>query len=62
MTIQERFEQYVIPEPNSGCFLWEALWNAGGYGSFSIGSRRDGTAKMILAHRMARKLAERRTT
>lgn len=30
----ERFEAKYIPEPNSGCWLWEATTNLDGYGRF----------------------------
>ena len=41
----ERFQSYVYPEPNSGCWLWGASDHGGGYGSFF-----DGT-KLVKAHR-----------
>ena len=34
-TIQERFEEKYIPEPNSGCWLWFAGM-ACGYGAFKV--------------------------
>lgn len=49
-SLRERFDAKWIPEPNSGCWLWEAFTNAGGYGQMTIGKRSDGT---ILAHRAA---------
>jgi hypothetical protein len=33
-TVLERFEQYYIPEPNSGCWLWIGSCNDKGYGIF----------------------------
>ena len=32
----ERFEEKYIPEPNSGCWLWTAAVDSGGYGTFWI--------------------------
>jgi hypothetical protein len=36
-----------IPEPNSGCWLWEAALTGAGYGSLQVAN------KTMLAHRMA---------
>ena len=49
-TLQERFEDKIIPEPNSGCHLWCAGCTHDGYGRF----RR--TGKPELAHRVAYEL------
>jgi len=38
----------AIPEPNSGCWLWERGTQSEGYGCWPVGQR-----KYILAHRMA---------
>lgn len=35
----ERFWSFVIPEPNSGCWLWLGGCEQGGYGIFHTGSR-----------------------
>ncbi len=35
----DRFMDKVSPEPTSGCWLWTATCDSGGYGSFSISSR-----------------------
>jgi hypothetical protein len=35
VSIRERFESKFIPEPNSGCWLWETAVNRAGYGKFS---------------------------
>jgi hypothetical protein len=42
-----RFWDKVVPEPNSGCWLWTATVNSEGYGSFYWEGR------MKLAHRVA---------
>lgn len=43
----DRFHAMVLPEPNSGCWLWMGTVNENGYGQF----RLDG--KMRRAHRVA---------
>lgn len=47
---RERFMAKVYPEPNSGCWLWDAGVNSRGYGSFRIGG------KTRLAHRASYEL------
>jgi len=48
LSMRERFEQYVMPEPNSGCHLWTGAVNGDGYGTMRVGSNP--SAK---AHRLA---------
>jgi hypothetical protein len=57
-TIEERFFEKMIPEPNSGCWLWMGAIS-GGYGRIGIGSRKDGSRKSELATRVSMKLAGR---
>lgn len=45
---KELFEEKFIPEPNSGCWLWEGSLNSSGYGSFCIGEK-----ETSLAHRFS---------
>lgn len=54
MTLQERFEQRYIPEPNSGCWLWVGTQHTRGYGRIQkeVGSRKK-RAKLERAHRVA---------
>lgn len=47
----ERFWSKV--EKTSGCWEWRAFRNARGYGQFGVGSLRDGTRRLVLAHRFA---------
>jgi len=43
-SIVDRFEEKFTPEPNSGCWLWEASRNHKGYGNFRM-------THIYLAHR-----------
>jgi hypothetical protein len=54
-TLQECFESYVSPEPNSGCHLWmgPVFKQRGGYGTFSAAKFG---LYMTRAHRMAWKI------
>ena len=36
MTVEARLMQYVIPEPNTGCWLWIGATSPHGYGSFAF--------------------------
>jgi hypothetical protein len=45
----DRFMDKVIPEPNSGCWLWTATVDGCGYGLFGVGGR--GNSKR--AHRVS---------
>lgn len=38
-TIKDRFEKFVLPEPNSGCWLWDGSTNWKGYGTFRLRGR-----------------------
>lgn len=49
-SMAERFEQFTIPEPNSGCFLWLGSVSQGGYGLLQHGGRK---GKHFQAHRAA---------
>lgn len=47
-SVLERFEEKVMVDPNSGCWLWTRGLNPGGYGSFFYEKRPS-----IQAHRAA---------
>jgi HNH endonuclease len=49
--VLERFEAFVVPEPNSGCHLWIGTRTGQGYGSLRV----DG--KMRRSHRIAWQMA-----
>ncbi len=46
-TLQQRFDEKWIPEPNSNCWLWTASVNKQGYGHIGVGG------KVLLAHRIS---------
>lgn len=54
--VEERFAEAVIPEPNSGCWLWLGNYSDTGYGRLSVGSRSDGTRRREFAHRVSYEL------
>lgn len=45
----ERFEAFVLPEPNSGCWLWMGSVTGTGHGCFGYG----GKGRTVMAHRAA---------
>ena len=52
-TLQERFEDKYIPEPNSGCFLWTASCRPNGYGQFVKDTSKTPPRKVDYAHRVS---------
>lgn len=48
-----RFWDKVFPEPMTGCWLWGASTNKQGYGQLIWGSKKDGSKRPWLAHRLA---------
>lgn len=47
-SLQERFDSFYIPEPNTGCWLWESRADRGGYGWLKEIGR-----KYLRAHRLS---------
>lgn len=45
--VMERFMSYVMPEPNSGCWLWTGTLNTQGYGRFHINGKRPMAHKYV---------------
>lgn len=45
-----RVQARSIPEPNSGCLLWEGCFNSKGYGSIKLGAR---STPIYFTHRIA---------
>ena len=50
LSLQDRFELYISPEPNTGCHLWMGFGISLGYGCFAIDSAP------VRAHRVAYEL------
>lgn len=50
-SLLKRFESKYIPEPNSGCWLWEGATTCGGYGHIRFKINNKWTMKR--AHRVA---------
>lgn len=48
-SVQDRFMDKVMPEPNTGCWIWTASLNYKGYGQFGIG----GKYKSVTSHRVS---------
>lgn len=46
-----------VEKTDSGCWLWTGTTTVDGYGHFSVGSRSDGSRRMVRAHRVAWRLA-----
>lgn len=49
-SLWDRFHDKVMPEPNTGCWLWVGAVKELGYGVIGLGRRDEGTAK---AHRVS---------
>lgn len=49
--MRKRFWEKV--QKSDGCWTWTAAKNALGYGAFRVGSKSDGTARNVMAHRFA---------
>ena len=41
-SVNDRFHEKYIPEPNSGCWIWEAAISNRGYGRLEVGTKEDG--------------------
>lgn len=54
-TVAALFWEKVVCGP--GCWEWSASRNGMGYGQFRVGSKRDGTHRCALAHRVSWELA-----
>ena len=47
----DKFMEFVVPEPNSGCWIWIGPLFTNGYGSICVGGRNN--RKNHLAHRVS---------
>jgi len=50
---RQLFEKHAWGDPNSGCWIWSLTLDKRGYGQISIGSTKDGTARVVKPHRLA---------
>jgi hypothetical protein len=50
-TVIERIFDRSIPEPNTGCWLWELSSKEKGYGQIRVGSLKDDSRRLVLVHR-----------
>ena len=49
----ERFEKYVMPEPNTGCFFWIGGRRGFGkalYGAFRVGQKKESAHRLAYEH------------
>ena len=51
LPLRKRFDSKWIPEPNSGCWLWDAGLGSRGYGQFEMGTHR--RQHSVGAHRVS---------
>jgi hypothetical protein len=56
-TMEQRFWDYVSPEPNSGCWLWDGSYDRKGYGQLRIAA--EGPGALRYATHIALELAGR---
>lgn len=56
-TLAERFYDFVLPEPNSGCWLWTGSVDRKGYGQLRVA--QEGTGSLRYATHVALELAGR---
>jgi hypothetical protein len=49
-SVEDRFLAYVMPEPNSGCWLWLGAVSTSGYGHITVNGRQ------VRAHRLSYEL------
>lgn len=50
LTVLERFEAKYIPEPNSGCWLWDAAYGRDGYGRFWVAGKMECAHRWVYEH------------
>lgn len=53
MPITDRLYGNAKKNEHSGCWEWKGSTNRGGYGRIIVGSRKDGTRRNELAHRLS---------
>lgn len=53
---RDHFNKYLVPGSLNECWLWTGWQDGKGYGMLEIGSKRDGTRRRVLAHRLSYEL------
>jgi hypothetical protein len=56
LDMKDRLMSHVIKNDVSGCWEWQGS-KRGGYGRIIVGSRTDGTRKVVMAHRLSYEIA-----
>lgn len=51
-SVQDRFMDKVMPEPNTGCWIWIAGMNIKGYGTFGIGQQQMSSTSHRVSYEM----------
>lgn len=57
-SLAERHAFYVQMADGDACYVWTGTKNPKGYGVLGVGSRTDGTRRVVLAHRLAWELVK----
>lgn len=52
----DRFHAGYAVDENRGCWVWQRVKSAAGYGQMTVGSKADGTNRRAYAHRIAYEL------
>ena len=52
-SVAARFWEKVMPEPNSGCWLWTGCLTSAGYSQLMTGSKKLRTARIEYGHRIS---------
>lgn len=55
--IDRLFAKVAWPSDISACWVWTAMLNVSGYGAIRVGSKLDGSTRMVHAHRVSYELA-----
>lgn len=55
-TVQEKFKEWYIPEPNSNCWIWIGTLNSDGYGRFYYSVNKGKEVSYFSAHRISYEL------
>lgn len=58
MTLHERVWSHVSPDPNSGCWLWDASLDGRGYGQINVGYVGGGKTRRVILRRSHRVMYE----